>query len=233
MTAPADQRPPEAPRDGAGRRDRLEAARLYLIVGARPGGRPAVEVVQDALAGGVDMVQLRDKELGDAELVALAQELREVCHRHEALLLLNDRLDLVLECEVDGVHLGQDDAAVDEARALLGSDALIGVSTHSPEQIAAARESLVDYMGVGPVHATPTKPGVDPVGVNLVRHAADHAGKPFFAIGGIEIGNVAEAVAAGARRIAVVRAIADAEDPRAAAQTLRRALEEEVHGGTA
>lgn len=233
VAAPADRHESGDLLQGAERRERLDAARLYLILGARPGGRAVDAVVDAALAGGVDLVQLRDKQLGERELVDVAHRLRKVCDGHGALLILNDRLDLVLESEADGVHLGQDDAPVDEARALLGADALIGVSTHSPEQVAAARESLADYMAVGPVHATPTKPGVAPVGSDLVRHAADHAAKPFFAIGGLNRDNVGQAVAAGARRVAVVRAIADADDPQAAARALRRALEQEVHAGAA
>lgn len=221
------------PASGDERRARLSAARLYLIVEATPGGEPAAELVGPALDGGVDVVQLRDKATDDMALLAVARELLDLCGRHGALLILNDRPDLTLACGADGVHLGQGDASVDEARAVLGGDALIGVSTHSPAQIAAARESLADYLGVGPVHATPTKPGVEPVGEALVAHAASHAGKPFFAIGGIGPANVADVVAAGAERVAVVRAIGNADDPRGAAAALRRALEEEVHSGAA
>lgn len=218
---------------GEARRRRLEAARLYLIVEAEPGGRPAAEVVAPALAGGVDIVQLRDKEGGDEAIVSAARSLRSVCDEHDALLVLNDRPDLVLDSGADGVHLGQDDVSVDEARALLGSDSLVGLSTHSEEQIAAAGDSLADYIAVGPVHATPTKPGRPPVGVELVRHAARAAAKPFFAIGGLDESNVREVVGAGAERVAVVRAIRDAKDPRAAAEGLRRAVLEEARAGPA
>ena len=178
--------PARAARPGPRRRERLDAARLYLILEREPRGRPAAETLRAALAGGVDVVQLRDKEGDDPAILEAARELRAACDEHDALLILNDRPDLALECGADGVHLGQDDASVDEARALLGADALVGVSTHTPAQIAAARGSLADYIGVGPVYATPTKPGVAPVGEDLVRHAAQHAGKPFFAIGGID-----------------------------------------------
>lgn len=179
------------------------------------------------------MVQLRDKSADERAVCGAATEFREVCARHDALLILNDRPELVLDCGADGVHVGQDDASVEAARAVLGADGLIGVSTHSPEHIAAARDSLADYLAVGPVYATPTKPGMPPVGEALVRHAAEHAGKPFFAIGGIDPGNVAAVAAAGAERVAVVRAIRDAPDPAAAARALRAGLTGEADAGAA
>ena len=196
--------------------ERLRHASLYLILEAA-----ASNVVGPALEGGVDVVQLRDKHAPDGELVAAGRELGELCRRHGALFVVNDRPDLALECGADGVHVGQDDEAVEAVRALAGDRLLVGVSTHSPEQVAAAEESDADYFAVGPVHATPTKPGRPAVGLELVRHAAERARKPWFAIGGIDAGNAAEVVAAGARRLAVVRAIRDADDPRAAARELR------------
>jgi thiamine-phosphate pyrophosphorylase len=149
-----------------------------------------------------------------------------VCHAHGAPLILNDRPDLVAAAGADGVHVGQDDTTVTEARALVGPDRVVGLSTHSPAQIdAAAAETAVDYIGVGPVHATPTKPGRPAVGLDLVRYAAEHAATPFFAIGGIDAGNAADVRAAGAARIAVVRAITEARDPEAAARVLRSGSE--------
>jgi thiamine-phosphate pyrophosphorylase len=213
-----------AGRTGSHRRHRLDAARLYLILEAEPHGRPADEILRPALAGGVDLVQLRDKDADDDALLCAAREFRAACDEHDALLVLNDRPDLALECGADGVHLGQDDASVDEARALLGADALVGVSTHTPGQIAAARRWLADYIGVGPVYATPTKPRARPVGEGLVRHAKERSERPFFAIGGIDVHNVRSVVAAGATRIAVIRAIRDADDPRAAAEALLSAI---------
>ena len=207
---------------------RLEAAGLYLVLEAA-----AADVVAPALRGGVDMVQLRDKTAPNEALVAAGRELRELCHRHGALFLVNDRPDLALECGADGVHLGQDDAPVDAVRADVGDALVIGLSTHSAEQIAAAELSSADYSAVGPVHETPTKPGRPAVGLRLVRHAASVASKPWFAIGGIDPGNVAEVAAAGARRIAVVRAIRDAADPTEAARSLRSALEQEAAVGPA
>jgi thiamine-phosphate pyrophosphorylase len=211
------------------RRARLRAARLYLVIEAAP----AREVVPAALAGGVDVVQLRDKQATDAGLVTAGLELRGLCDEHGALLVVNDRADLARECGADGVHVGQDDEPVDSVRRVVGPDLLIGISTHSPEQVAAAELSEADYLGVGPVYATATKPAVEPVGLDLVAHAAAHATKPWFAIGGIDAERAAELAAAGATRIAVVRAIRDAADPQAAAAALREAIDRERVGGAA
>jgi thiamine-phosphate pyrophosphorylase len=172
------------------------------------------------------------KTAPDALIVESAARFAAVCAEHGALFVLNDRPDLAAQVGADGVHVGQDDTAVASARELVGSDRLIGLSTHTPAQVDAA--AGVDYIGVGPVHATPTKPGRPAVGLELVRHAAAHAGVPFFAIGGITAGNVAAVVAAGARRVAVVRALTEAADPERAAQLLRRAVEVKAreHVGT-
>ena len=211
------------------RRDRLDSARLYLVCGVRPGGRALEDVLRPALAGGVDIVQLRDKSATDERLLDAAAIARRLCDDAGALLILNDRPELVFSALADGCHVGQDDMDVDEARALAGPDALVGRSTHSPQDIENASEA--DYIGVGPVYATPTKPGRPAVGLGLVRHAAEHAAVPFFAIGGIDGCSVGAVVEAGARRIAVVRAVADAADPEAAAATLRAALADRaVHG---
>jgi len=211
------------------RRERLDSARLYLVCGLRPGGRALEDVLRPALAGGVDIVQLRDKSATEERLLGAAAVARRLCDDAGALLILNDRPDLVLSAQADGCHVGQDDMDVDEARALAGPGALVGRSTHSPQDIENAIEA--DYIGVGPVYATPTKPGRPAVGLDLVRHAAEHAALPFFAIGGIDGRSVGAVVEAGARRIAVVRAIADAPDPEAAAAELRAALARQaVHG---
>lgn len=202
---------------------------LYLVCATRPGGRALAEVLAPALAGGVDVVQLRDKLATDAELLAAAATARRLCDEAGALLILNDRPDLVRAAGADGCHVGQDDVPVAEARALAGDGAIVGLSTHSHADIAAAQDA--DYIGVGPVHTTPTKPGRPAVGLDLVRHAAEQATQPFFAIGGIDAANAGAVVQAGASRIAVVRAIADAEDPRAAAAALRAiVVSEPVHG---
>jgi thiamine-phosphate pyrophosphorylase len=211
--------------NGERRRERLRRAHLYLVIDAEVGGRPSDAVVEAALQGGVDLVQLREKDGPDDEIVATGKRLRALCDEHDALLVVNDRPDLALRCGADAVHVGQDDEAIDGVRRAVGRDLLIGVSTHSREQVAAALESDVDYFAVGPVHTTPTKPGRPAVGLDLVRHAASVAGeRPFFAIGGIDTSNVGDVAAAGAERVAVVRAIRDAADPRAVAAGLRAAL---------
>jgi thiamine-phosphate pyrophosphorylase len=206
---------------GEDRRERLRAARLYLVVEAVPD-----ELLDAALAGGVDMVQLREKEAGDEEVLRAAARFRSACDEHGALFWLNDRPDLTLAAAADGVHVGQRDMPVAEVREQVGADVLIGLSTHTPEQLDAALDSEADELSVGPVLETPTKPGRPAAGLDYVRYAAGRAGgAPWFAIGGIDLGNVREVVDAGARRIVVVRAIRDAADPRGATAALRAALE--------
>ncbi len=146
------------------------------------------------------------------------------------MLIVNDRPGVAVESGADGVHVGQDDLPVAEVRELVGSDMLVGLSTHTPEQIDAVDPDLVDYIGVGPVHETPTKPGRPAVGTELVRYAAAHAPVPFFAIGGLDAGNLREVIEAGARRVVVLRAIADAEHPEQAARELHEMLERAVAG---
>jgi thiamine-phosphate pyrophosphorylase len=202
-------------------RHALFAARLYLVCGAL-----SDDVLERALRGGVDIVQLRMKDAADGEIIGVARRYRAICAVHGAPLILNDRPDLVAEAGADGVHVGQDDMPVARARTLIGPERLIGLSTHTPAQIdAAAAEPELDYIGVGPVHATPTKPGRRAVGLDLVRYAAVNAATPFFAIGGIDASNADAVRGAGATRIAVVRAITDAADPEAAARALRGANE--------
>jgi thiamine-phosphate pyrophosphorylase len=213
------------------RRARLHDARLYLVCDRRPGGRALADVLAPALAAGVDIVQLRDKQAGRDELLAAAQIARDLCDETGALLILNDHPELVEAAGADGCHVGQDDMEAASARAQAGAAALVGQSTHFPDEVAGATD--VDYIGVGPVYATPTKPGRHPVGVELVGFAAFHAPVPFFAIGGIDTQNVEQVIAAGARRIAVVRAITEAADPGAAAAQLRGALEQEPLDGRA
>ncbi len=201
------------------RRLRLAVARLYLVVdGAH------AHVLEAALRGGVDVVQLRDKELPDDKLVRAAEPFRRACDAHGALFVLNDRPDLVAACGADGVHVGQRDASVAEARALVGDERIVGLSVETVVQLDAIDGA--DYLGVGAVFATPTKTEAEAAGLELVRAAAVQVGIPWFAIGGIDLENVAEVVMAGAPGVAVVRAIRDADNPEAAARELRAALGE-------
>jgi len=215
-----------APPEGRGplRRERLRTARLYFVCEAMPGGRDPEALLQAALSGGVDIVQLREKELGSEEIERSARTFRRLCDTYSVLFVVNDDPYLARTCNADGVHVGQDDLAASEARELLGPEAIVGLSTHSEEQLAASAEQPVDYVSVGPIWETPTKEGRPGVGLGLVEHAAANAPHPFFAIGGIDPGNAPAVVAAGARRLGVVRAIRDAEDPTAAAEALRGAL---------
>ncbi len=212
------------------RRARLAAARLYLVCDAQPGGRELTEVLPGAIAGGVRVVQLREKDLDPhapeqrEQLLEAAVRVRELCAEHGALFVLNDFPEVAVEVGADGVHVGQEDLTVAQARAIVGPGMLVGLSTHAPDEIDAVQAGLVDYIGVGPVHATPTKPGRAAVGVELVRYAAAHASVPFFAIGGLDVRNAGAVLDAGATRVCVLRAIADAESPERAARELRELL---------
>jgi thiamine-phosphate pyrophosphorylase len=205
------------------RRQRLNEARLYLVCDQRAGA-----FLDEVLSAGVDIVQLRMKDAPDEQVLSEGRRFAEVCAAHDALFILNDRPDLAAELGADGVHVGQDDVSVQDARQTVGADRLVGLSTHTAKQIDTAEGA--DYIGVGPVHATPTKPGRPATGLDYVRHAAQTAQLPWFAIGGIDATNVGELIRAGARRIVVVRAIANAADPENAARELSEALMREPVG---
>jgi thiamine-phosphate pyrophosphorylase len=209
--------------DGPLRRERLRTARLYFVCEARP-TTDLEALLRAALTGGADIVQLREKELGRAEIQRAAETFRRVADTFSALFVLNDDPELARACDADGVHVGQDDVGAEQARELLGPDAIVGLSTHSEEQIAASEGRPVDYISVGPIWETPTKEGRPGVGTDLIAHAAANAPHPFFAIGGIDTGNAGEVVKAGAERLCVVRAIRDAADPEATAAELRQAF---------
>jgi thiamine-phosphate pyrophosphorylase len=209
--------------DGPLRRERLRTARLYFVCDARP-DTDLEALLRAALTGGADIVQLREKELGREEIERAAGTFRRVADTFSALFVLNDDPELARFCDADGVHVGQDDVSAERARELLGPDAIVGLSTHSEEQIAASTGRPVDYISVGPIWETPTKAGRPGVGLDLIAHAARNAPHPFFAIGGIDTRNAAEVVAAGAERLCAVRAIRDAADPAAAATGLRQAF---------
>jgi thiamine-phosphate pyrophosphorylase len=209
--------------DGPLRRERLRTARLYFVCDARP-TTDLEALLRAALAGGADIVQLREKELGRAEIERAAATFRRIADTFSALFIVNDDPELARICDADGVHVGQDDVSAERAREMLGPDAIVGLSTHSEEQLAASAERPVDYVSVGPIWETPTKEGRPGVGLELISHAAAQAPHPFFAIGGIDAANVGEVVAAGAERLCVVRAIRDAAAPEAAATELRQAF---------
>jgi thiamine-phosphate pyrophosphorylase len=196
---------------------RLAVARLYLVLDSAH-----AHVLDAALRGGVDVVQLREKELPDDELVRAAGPFRRACDAHDALFILNDRPDLVAACGADGVHVGQHDASVADARALVGDERIVGLSVETVVQLDAIGGA--DYLGVGAVFTTPTKTDAEAAGLELVRAAAVRVAIPWFAIGGIDLENVAEVVMAGAPGVAVVRAIRDADAPEAAARKLQAAL---------
>jgi len=215
--------------DGPLRRERLRTARLYFVCDARP-QTDLEALLRAALTGGADIVQLREKELGRAEIERAAGTFRRVADTFSALFILNDDPELARFCDADGVHVGQDDVSAERARELLGPDGIVGLSTHSTEQLAASAGRPVDYVSVGPVWETPTKEGRPGVGIELVEHAAANAPHPFFAIGGIDTGNAEQVVKAGAERLCVVRAIRDAADPAAAATELRQSFAKAERG---
>ena len=197
------------------RRARLAQARLYLCTPDRPDLAAFLDAV---LAGGVDIVQLREKGIEARRELALLDIVREVAERHGALWSVNDRADVAHASGADVLHLGQDDLPVPSARALLGDDVLIGRSTHDVAQVdAAAVQDGVDYFCVGPTWPTPTKPGRPAPGLELTRHAATVGDRPWFAIGGIDLDNLEQVLDAGATRVVVVRALTEAPDPHAAA----------------
>jgi thiamine-phosphate pyrophosphorylase len=222
---------------GAERRARLAAARLYLVcpplaerfssaLESASAPRELSQLLAGAIAGGVNIVQLREKRLPGDGLTALARTAQQQCSRLGALLIVNDQPEIALAAGADGVHVGQDDMPAAAVRELVGPELLIGLSTHSPAEIDQVDAALVDYIGVGPVHATPTKPGRPAVGLELVRYAAAKAPVPFFAIGGIDAGNLADVLGAGASRVCVLRAVGDAADPERTARELRARLDE-------
>lgn len=200
---------------------RLDRAYLYLVTNPRDN---LLATVEAALKGGVDIVQYRDKDAEDKARLRLAQSLRQLCSDYGALFLINDRVDLAMAVGADGVHLGQNDMPIGLARQLLGPGKLIGMSTTNPEEMERAIAADADYIGVGPVYETPTKPGKTAAGLDYVRYAAANATVPWFAIGGIDTNNIAEVVAAGAGRVAVVRSLVEAEQPTLVAQYLRSQL---------
>lgn len=203
--------------------DKLAGRRLYLCTADRADLAPFVDA---CIRGGVDVVQLRDKEADARTVLRRAAVARDVCRDHGVPFILNDRPDLALDCDADGVHVGQDDAPPALARRLLGPDKIVGYSTHAPDQLAAAMGEPVDYVSVGPINATPTKPGRPGVGLGYLEHAAGAASLPFYVTGGVTPDAVAGLVAAGATRFVAVRWLTESGDPQAAARSLRAAIDD-------
>ncbi len=201
-------------------RARLEDARLYLLCETIDEQR-----LEAALRGGVDMVELIDNGAADEQILATAARVRPVCERHGVPLMLNNRPGLVALAGADGVHIDDPSVDVASARETLGPDRIVGISTHTPQEIGAAQQLPVDYISVGPVHATPIRPDREAVGHGLITYASRNSRLPFFAVGGIEPTNTGAVAAAGAGRIAVVRAITEASDPERSAAVLRAEIE--------
>jgi thiamine-phosphate pyrophosphorylase len=204
----------------------LSGARLYLVAPARLKAGSVAELAPELAAAGVDVIQLREKEMEAGDVLRAGEPIRDACAEAGIPFIVNDRPDVALAIHAGGVHLGTNDLPTDVARRILG-DAIVGRSSHSEADISEvlARQDP-DYLAVGPVYETPTKPGRPAAGLSLIRHAAERVVVPWFAIGGIDERNLPEVLAAGAQRIVVVRAITEAPDPAAAAASLRKLLDE-------
>ena len=208
------------------RYQKLLAAKLYLVTSP---SENLIEIVDAALEGGLSLVQYRDKDVDDVTRMARAQQLCELCHSYGALFIVNDRVDVALAVNADGVHLGQQDLPIALARQVLGPDRIVGRSTTNLEEMRRALEEGADYIGVGPVYETPTKPGKAAAGLEYVSFAAKHASIPWFAIGSITPNNLRDVMEAGAQRVAVVRSIMQAEQPTLVTQYFLSQLQRGIH----
>ncbi|MFP5224104.1 MAG: thiamine phosphate synthase [Actinomycetota bacterium] len=206
------------------RRERLDQSTLYLCTGIMDGGKKLAGFLQAVLKNGVDVVQLREKVAGVPEIMEAGNLMARLCKQYNALFIVNDRVDLAMALKADGVHLGQEDLPPEIARKMLGKELLIGRSVHSSAELKRANQEPVDYLGVGPVHKTPTHPKRKPVGMELVGEASETSEHPFFITGGMNPKTIPEIAAAGARRFVVVRALTEAKDPAAAAKDLMGAI---------
>ncbi|MDD3594309.1 MAG: thiamine phosphate synthase [Candidatus Gastranaerophilales bacterium] len=205
---------------------RLEDKKLYLVTNSDKFDTEDefLNAVASALKGGVQIVQLREKTADAAKIIRLGKKIRELCSIYNALFIVNDRIDIAQITKADGVHLGQDDADIKSARAILDHNTIVGISTHCPEQALKAVQDGADYIGVGPVFETPTKAGRQAVGLEYVEWAVNNVNIPFFAIGGIDTENVKMVTGLGAKRVAVVRAVINAANPETAAETFTKFL---------
>ena len=200
---------------------KLADKKLYLVTNSDKfkSEDAFLDAIASALQGGVDILQLREKTMNANKILAVGEKIKQLCLEYNTTFIVNDRIDIAVLLEADGVHLGQDDLDVNSAREILGPNCIVGVSTHAPEQALKAVAAGADYIGVGPVFATPTKQGRIPVGLDYVKWTAENIKIPAFAIGGIDAKNFDEVLQAGAKRIAVVRAIINAESPQQSAET--------------
>ncbi len=196
------------------RKELLKKTGIYLVTDRRAlKDKEIISVISRSLDAGADIIQLRDKTATDEEFLETGKRIKPLVKEKDALFIIDDRVEAALALDSDGVHLGQDDMPVDAARKILGKDKIIGLSTHSESQIDEGVKKDVDYISVGPVYPTPTKPDYMPVGLDLIRTAFQRLKIPFVAIGGIDESNIRGVIAAGAKRIAVARAILSSDDP--------------------
>ncbi|MBA2272343.1 MAG: thiamine phosphate synthase [Actinobacteria bacterium] len=202
----------------------LDSAQLYLVAPARLTAGRLADLVGELAGAGVDLIQLREKDLEARDVLRAAEPVVSACRAAGIPFIINDRPDIALALGADGVHLGQNDLPVEVARRVC-PEAIVGLSTHAPGEIDAVTRADVSYFAVGPVEATPTKPGRPAAGIDLIRYASRTTGSPWFAIGGINADNLDRVLEAGARRIVVVRAVTESRDPPAAAARLRSMLE--------
>ena len=204
----------------------LEDKKLYLVTNSDKFESEDLflDSVASALKGGVDILQLREKNMPANKIIELGKKVKLLCAEYGATFIVNDRVDIAYVLDADGVHLGQDDMDIESARKILGNNAIIGISTHAPEQAQKAVNDGADYIGMGPVFTTPTKPGRQSVGLEYVKWVSENIKIPAFAIGGIDLDNVQDVVNAGAKKIAVVRAIINSDNPEKAAQEFLKVL---------
>ncbi len=204
----------------------LEDKKLYLVTNSDKFETEDLflDAVASALKGGVDILQLREKNMPANKILELGKKVKLLCAEYGATFIVNDRVDIAYVLEADGVHLGQDDMDVESARKILGNNAIIGISTHAPEQVQKAVNDGADYIGMGPVFTTPTKPGRPSVGLEYAKWVSENIKIPAFAIGGIDLTNVQDVINAGAKKIAVVRAIINSDSPEKAAQEFLKVL---------
>jgi len=207
------------------RRLNFEDVALYAITPEPKNVDTWLDKIDKMLAGGVDAVQFRSRSLTDRDMIRVGQRVKELCAKHDALFLINNRIDLALILDSDGVHVGHEDIPIAQVRNLIGHRKILGMSTYSIPEALEAKRAGADYVSCGPLWATPTKPEYKPVGLGLIGLYNAAVSIPFVAIGGIDAGNFDQVVAAGAKTVGIVRALFDAEDPKALAENFKKKLQ--------